>query len=127
ADAVAAAARGCDVAVTSLPATIGTIALPALLAAGVPTVDTSFTVDLPFHLDADARHAGVPVLVDFGIAPGLSHVLAAALVRDLERTESVRILVGGMPLAPPPAFRHAVYFHALDLMDEYLRPARLRR
>jgi lysine 6-dehydrogenase len=127
ADAVEAAARGCDVAVTSLPAAIGTIALPALLAAGIPTVDTSFTVDLPFDLDADARRAGVPVLVDFGVAPGLSHVLAAALVRELGEVASLRVLVGGMPLAPPPAFHHAVYFHALDLMDEYLRPARLRR
>jgi lysine 6-dehydrogenase len=127
ADAVAAAARGCDVAVTSLPAAIGTIALPALLAAGVPTVDTSFTVDLPFDLDADARRAGVPVLVDLGVAPGLSHLLAAALVRELGELTSLRILVGGMPLAAPPGFRHAVYFHALDLMDEYLRPARLRR
>jgi lysine 6-dehydrogenase len=127
ADAVAAAARGCDVAVTSLPAAIGTIALPALLAAGVPTVDTSFTVDLPFDLDADARRAGVPVLVDFGVAPGLSHVLAAALVRELGEVASLRILVGGVPLVPPAAFHHAVYFHALDLLDEYLRPARLRR
>lgn len=127
ADAVAAAARGCDVAVTSLPAAIGTIALPALLAAAVPTVDTSFTVDLPFDLDADARRAGVPVLVDFGVAPGLSHLLAAALVRELGEVALLRILVGGMPLAPPPGFRHAVYFHALDLMGEYLRPARVRR
>jgi lysine 6-dehydrogenase len=30
-------------------------------------------------------------------------------------------------LVPPAAFHHAVYFHALDLLDEYLRPARLRR
>jgi lysine 6-dehydrogenase len=126
-DAVAAAARGCDVAVTSLPAAIGTVALPALLKAGVPTVDTSFTVDLPFDLDADARRAGVPVLVDFGVAPGLSHVLVAALVRELGEVDSLRILVGGLPLAPPPGFRHAVYFHVLDLLDEYLRPARLRR
>lgn len=126
-DAVVAASHGCDVAVTSLPAAIGTIALPALLAAGVPVVDTSFTVDLPFDLDADARRAGVPVLVDFGIAPGLSHLLAAALVRELGEVDALRILVGGVPLDPPPAFHHAVYFHVLDLMDEYLRPARLRR
>jgi lysine 6-dehydrogenase len=127
ADAVAMAARGCDVAVTSLPAAIGTIALPALLAAGVPTVDTSFTVELPFDLDEDARRAGVPVLVDFGVAPGLSHLLAAALVRELGEVASLRILVGGLPLVPPPGFHHAVYFHAVDLMGEYLRPARLRR
>jgi saccharopine dehydrogenase-like NADP-dependent oxidoreductase len=126
-DAVTAAARGCDVAVSSLPAAIGTIALPALLAAGVPAVDTSFTVDLPFHLDVDARRAGVPVLVDLGVAPGLSHLLAAALVRELGEVDALRILVGGLPLVPPTGFRHAVYFHALDLMDEYLRPARVRR
>ncbi|MFP4150196.1 MAG: saccharopine dehydrogenase family protein, partial [Nitriliruptoraceae bacterium] len=125
--AVAAAARGCDVAVTSLPATIGTVALPALLAAGVPTVDTSFALDLPFHLDADARRAGVPVIVDLGIAPGLSHLLAAALVRELGQVDLLRILVGGMPLVAPAGLHHAVYFHVHDLLDEYLRPARVRR
>ncbi len=125
--AVEVAARGCDVAVTSLPAAIGTVALPALLAAGVPTVDTSFAVELPFHLDADARRAGVPVVVDLGVAPGLSHLLAASLVRELGEVDTLRILVGGMPLVPPMGFRHAVYFHVLDLMDEYLRPARVRR
>ncbi|MFA5890834.1 MAG: saccharopine dehydrogenase C-terminal domain-containing protein [Actinomycetota bacterium] len=125
--AVEEAARGMDVAVTTLPASIGTIALPALLAAGVPTVDVSFTLELPFHLDADARRLGVPVLVDFGVAPGLSHVLAAALVRELGEVESLRILVGGMPLEPPAGFGHAVYFHALDLLGEYVRPARVRR
>lgn len=125
--AVEEAARGRDVAVTTLPASIGTIALPALISAGVPTVDVSFTLELPFHLDAGARRRGVPVLVDFGVAPGLSHVLAAALVRELGEVESLRILVGGMPLEPAPVFAHAVYFHALDLLDEYVRPARLRR
>lgn len=127
AEAVAEVARGCDAAVTALPAAIGTVALPALLAAGVPTVDTSFTVDLPFDLDDDARRAGVPVLVDLGVAPGLSHLLAAALVRELGEVAALRILVGGMPLAAPAPFLHAVYFHALDLLDEYLRPARVRR
>lgn len=127
ADAVGAAAHGCDVAITSLPAAIGTVALPALLAAGVPTVDTSFTVDLSLDLDADAHRAGVPVLVDLGVAPGWSHRLAAALVCEPGEVDTLRILVGGMPLTPPAGFHHAVYFQVLDLMDEYLRPARVRR
>lgn len=127
AKAVRTAAAGADAAVTTLPSVIGTVALPALIEAGVPTIDVSFTPELPFHLDSAARDAGVSVLVDMGIAPGLSHVLAAALHEELHGLDALRILVGGLPIEAPPVFRHAVYFHARDLLDEYLRPARLRR
>ena len=124
--AVRQAALGCAGAVSALPATIGTIALPALIEARVPTIDVSFTIEMPFHLDAAAKTAGVPLVCDLGVAPGLSHILAAALLDGMPDAEAIDILVGGLPLVPPACFRHAVYFNARDLLDEYLRPARMR-
>lgn len=123
---VARASRGFDAAVLALPGEIAMKALENLIAARVPTVDLSFTPTLPYHLDGAARAAGVGVLCDFGVAPGLSHVLAADLKRELGGLDRLRIYVGGMPIAPPPVFRHAVYFNVRDLLSEYIRPARVR-
>lgn len=123
---VARAARGFDAAVLALPGEIAMKALENLIAARVPTVDLSFTPQLPYHLDGAAKAAGVPVVCDFGVAPGLSHVLAADVRRSLGGLDKLRIYVGGMPLAPPPVFHHAVYFNARDLLSEYVRPARVR-
>jgi saccharopine dehydrogenase-like NADP-dependent oxidoreductase len=82
--------------------------------------------EAPFDLAKAATRNNAPVIVDCGVAPGLSHVLAMALHRDMGGLDDLRIYVGGMPLKPPPVFRHAVYFNARDLLSEYIRPARMR-
>jgi saccharopine dehydrogenase-like NADP-dependent oxidoreductase len=61
------------------------------------------------------------------VAPGLSHILVAATEKELGGLTDLVIYVGGFPQNPTQdAFRHAVYFNPLDLMSEYLRPARVR-
>lgn len=124
--AVAMVAKGMDAAVTALPGPVGLRALTNLVQAGVPTVDVAFSPEAPFHLDAAAQRAGVPVVVDAGVAPGLSNVLAAEVRRVLGGLDHLRIYVGGLPLQPPPVFHHAVYFNPRDLLAEYIRPARMR-
>ncbi|MBI4392937.1 MAG: hypothetical protein HY556_03935 [Euryarchaeota archaeon] len=124
---VARASRGVSAAVAALPGELGRRALVNLVAAGVPTVDIAFMRELPFDLDEAARQAGVPVVVDCGVAPGLSHILAAHVDRELGGLDDLRIFVGGIPLTPPPVFHHAVYFHVRDLLEEYVRPARIRK
>jgi lysine 6-dehydrogenase len=123
---VLAEAHACIVA---LPGSIAARALPAAISAGVPTVDMSFTPEVQDKaLHAAARKAGVPLLRDVGVAPGLSHLLAAESAQALGGLTSLNIYVGGLPKVPPlDPFRHAVYFNALDLVSEYTRPARMRR
>ncbi|MFA5861401.1 MAG: saccharopine dehydrogenase C-terminal domain-containing protein [Candidatus Thermoplasmatota archaeon] len=118
--------RGADVAVLALPGGVARRALENIVAAGASTVDVSFTPEPPLDLDERARKSGARVIVDCGVAPGLSHVLAGAAHHDLGGLDSLRILVGGLPERVPPHFRHAVYFNARDLVAEYLRPARRR-
>jgi saccharopine dehydrogenase-like NADP-dependent oxidoreductase len=97
-----------------------------VLGAGVPVVDVSFTPDPPLSLDHVAKKSGACCVVDCGIAPGLSHILVGAAHAELGGLDSAKIWVGGMPQAPPPVFRHAIYFNPHDLMAEYVRPARAR-
>lgn len=123
---VARVARDADACVVALPGGVARRALEHLVAAGARVADVSFTPEPPLDLDAAAKRCGACVVVDCGVAPGASHVLAGMAYRELGGLEELTILVGGLPLAPPRAFQHAVYFNARDLIAEYLRPARAR-
>lgn len=123
---VARAAERADACVLALPGEVARRALEHLVHAGARVADVSFTPDPPLDMDAAAKRSGACVVVDCGVAPGTSHVLAGMADRELGGLDRLRILVGGLPLAPPRYFHHAVYFNPRDLVAEYLRPARAR-
>ncbi|MBX3135327.1 saccharopine dehydrogenase NADP-binding domain-containing protein [Candidatus Obscuribacterales bacterium] len=118
--------KGADAAVLAVPSSIAHDALRNLIETGVAIVDVSFTPDPPLSLNAEAVKSGSCVVVDCGVAPGLSHLLVGRAYAELGGLDKVRILVGGMAQNPPPVFHHAVYFNASDLLAEYVRPARAR-
>ena len=123
---VAEAVKGTDAAVLAVPSSIAHDALRNLIETGIAIVDVSFTPDPPLSLNSEAVKTGSCVVVDCGVAPGLSHLLVGKAYAELGGLDNVRILVGGMAQNPPPAFHHAVYFNASDLLAEYVRPARAR-
>jgi lysine 6-dehydrogenase len=123
----AAVVKGADAAVLAVPSEISHAALRNLIEAGVPVADVSFTPNPPLDLDKDAKRTGACVVVDCGVAPGLSHILVGSAHAELGGLDQARIWVGGMPQNPPKAFHHAVYFNPHDLLAEYVRPARARR
>jgi len=123
---VADAVKGADAAVLAVPSNIAHDALANLIETGVPIVDVSFTPDPPLNLDAQAKKTGACVVVDCGVAPGLSHLLVGHAYAEFGGLDNARILVGGMAQNPPPVFHHAVYFNPCDLLAEYVRPARAR-
>ena len=116
-----------DAVVLAVPSEIAHAALVNLIKSGKPVADVSFTPDPPLDLNAQAQASGSCCVVDCGIAPGISHILAGRAYAELGGLDSLRILVGGMPQTPPPAFYHAIYFNANDLLAEYVRPARARK
>ena len=124
---VAAASTGAEACILALPSTIARRGLMNLVAAGARVADVSFTPEPPLDLDAAAKRSGACAVVDVGVAPGLSHVLAGMAHRELGGLDRLQILVGGLPLAAPRYFHHAVYFNPQDLVAEYLRPARARQ
>lgn len=120
------AVKRCDAVVLAVPSSIAHEALENLIETGVSVVDVSFTPDPPLSLNDKALKSGSCVVVDCGVAPGLSHLLVGKAFADLGGLDNIRILVGGIAQNPPPIFRHAVYFNASDLLAEYIRPARAR-
>lgn len=120
-------ATGADAVVLAVPSEISHKALSNLIGCGVPVADVSFTPNPPLDLHPQAVKSGACCVVDCGVAPGLSHILAGSAHAEFGGLDSLRILVGGMPQTPPAVFRHAVYFNPHDLLSEYIRPARARK
>jgi lysine 6-dehydrogenase len=70
-------------------------------------------------LDAEARKAGVLIVPNCGLAPGLANVLAARGVELFDSVDSVKIRVGGLPQHPRPPFNYQLVFSVEGLINEY--------
>ena len=73
-----------------------------------------------FARDAAARQAGVTVVPDTGLAPGLAGILGWHLAQSLDRCETVRLRVGGLPLDPRPPLNYQLVFAVQGLINEYI-------
>lgn len=112
-----------DAVVTALPGSIGYGIVERIAREGYNVVDVSFFPEDPWPLEEVARRNGVTVVVDAGIAPGLSNFLVGAGVRRT-RARKARIFVGGVSSDPRVPLGLAAAWSMEDLVDEYLRPAR---
>ena len=75
------------------------------------------------ELDGDARAAGVSIVPDCGMGPGLNNTLALAAVEQLELLGAVpreaRVWDGGLPQRPVGPFGYQLFFHIEGLTNEY--------
>ena len=105
---------------------MGRAVLRSAIEAGTPVADISFTREDVLDLDRLARERGVPALVDFGVAPGLSNLLAGHAAVELAPVERIEILVGGLPVRRSWPFEYMSVFSPTDVVEEYLRPCRVK-
>lgn len=116
--------RDADLVVGAVPGWLGFGVLREVIRARKSFVDICFMPEDPRELQAEAVAAGVTGLVDFGVAPGMSNVLAARAAADLDRAEEIRILVGGLPQIRRQPYEYAAVFSPSDVLEEYTREAR---
>jgi len=76
-----------------------------------------------FELNDQAAAQGVTVIPDCGLAPGLAGILGYWLVDGLDRAESLKLRVGGLPADPLPPMNYKVVFSVQGLINEYIEPA----
>ncbi|HLN92688.1 MAG TPA: saccharopine dehydrogenase C-terminal domain-containing protein [Thermoanaerobaculia bacterium] len=124
-DAVSAAVADADAVVGALPGSLGFSMLRAVIEAGKPIADISFSLEDPLQLETAARERGVTAVVDCGISPGLSNFFIGRATRDLNEVDDARIYVGGLPFARRWPYEYSVVFSVSDVIEEYTRPARL--
>ena len=78
-------------------------------------------------LDMEARAAGINIIPDCGLAPGMVSVLAAHGAARFAELDSIRIRVGGLPQAPRPPLDYQIVFSVEGLINEYVERARVLR
>jgi lysine 6-dehydrogenase len=84
---------------------------------GNPTI-----VRRQLELGSAARAAGVAVVPDCGLAPGVANVLAAAAVASLGTAAEVRLRVGALPQVPVGTLGYQLAFNPEGLINEYDEP-----
>ncbi len=124
-ETVTALAAQHDLVVGALPSVIGFQTLRAIIESGRHAVDISFMPENALALDASAREKGVTAIVDCGVAPGLSHMMAGFAATELAPCERIDIHIGGLPAERHWPYEYKAGFSPHDVIEEYVRPARV--
>jgi lysine 6-dehydrogenase len=113
-----------DLVISAVPGFIGFTTLHGVIEAGKDVVDISFFSEEPFLLDELAKSRGVTAVVDCGVAPGLCNIIAGHVFDLLDQTDRYVCYVGGLPLQREWPFEYKAVFSPIDVLEEYIRPAR---
>lgn len=113
-----------DLVVSAVPGFMGYRTLEAIIRCGKPVVDISFFPEDALELDALAKAMGVTVITDCGVAPGMSNLILGRY-NAIMKLDAFACYVGGLPLHPQPPFYYKAPFSPVDVIQEYIRPARL--
>ena len=87
----------------------------------------NYIVDEQLALDAEAKAAGVSIIPDCGLAPGMVSVLAMHGVAKFDHVDEIHIRVGGLPQDPQPPLNYQLVFSVEGLINEYIETARVIR
>ena len=115
------AMMGCDLVVGALPGSMGYQVCKAAISAKRDIVDVSYMPEDVMILNKDASKAGIRLLPDYGMSPGLGNILAGHAINQLDSVESVHMLNGGLPEEPLPPLGYVITWSVRDLIDMYNR------
>jgi len=115
---------GYSLVLSAVPGFMGYSTLEAIIEARRNVVDISFFAEDPFALNDMAIRAGVTAIVDCGVSPGLSNLLIGRVAAQLDHVDSILIYVGGLPEVRQWPYEYKAVFSPIDVIAEYIRPAR---
>jgi lysine 6-dehydrogenase len=128
--ALASALAGVDVVISAVSYAVNERLARAAIDAGVHMCDmggNNDVVDRQLGMDESARTAGVTIVPNCGLAPGLINMLGMQGVRAFDTVESVHLRVGGLPLHPRLPLQYQIVFSVEGLINEYVEPAEVIR
>jgi lysine 6-dehydrogenase len=120
------ALRGMDVVISAVSYSVNERLTRAAIDEGVHMCDmggNNDVVNRQLALNDEAVTAGVAIVPNCGLAPGLINILGMDGVRSFDQPESVHLRVGGLPLHPKPPLNYQVVFSVEGLINEYIEPA----
>jgi lysine 6-dehydrogenase len=113
-----------DLVVTAVPGFMGYKALEAVINAEKNVVDISFFSEDALQLNKLAIAKNVTAITDCGVAPGVSNLIIGRYNEEM-KIRSFECYVGGLPKERKPPFQYKAPFSPVDVIQEYIRPARL--
>lgn len=113
-----------DIVVTAVPGFMGFNTLKAVIEAGKNVVDISFFPEDALQLHKLAEANNVTAITDCGVAPGFSNFIIGRYNEEM-KIDSFECYVGGLPKERKPPFQYKAPFSPVDVIQEYIRPARL--
>jgi lysine 6-dehydrogenase len=87
----------------------------------------NYIVDEQLALDDDAKNAGISIIPDCGLAPGMVSILAMHGAAEFDEVNEIHIRVGGLPQDPQPPLDYQLVFSVEGLINEYVEVARVIR
>ena len=126
-DDLRAALAGADAVVNAASHRLNIPVMRACLEVGAHYTDLGglyyFAIE-QYELDAAFREAGLSAAISMGAAPGITNMLAAAAVAEMDTVESIEVLdavIAGRAYDPDEPYVPA--YAADTLIDEFTRPA----
>ncbi|MDD5628500.1 MAG: saccharopine dehydrogenase C-terminal domain-containing protein [Elusimicrobia bacterium] len=116
-------ARGRDALVSAVPYFFNLTLAKAAVAAQVNYVDLGGDTGIvrqELALHAQAKKAGVCVLPDNGLGPGMISTIAVHGMEQLDQADEVLIRDGGLPQKPVPPMDYMLTFSEHGLINEYV-------
>lgn len=112
---------GMDVTLSAVPYYFNLEITKACLAAGSSLCDMGGHTGVVLQqlaLDSEAKKAGVSIVPDCGMGPGLNVTMAMYAVDLLDEAHAVHIYDGGLPQTPVPPWNYQATFHINGLTNE---------
>lgn len=122
--------EGVDATISAVPYFFNPAIALACIHAGSHMCDLGGNTDVTrrvLNMDDEARSAGVCIVPDCGLAPGLGNTLAVYGMSHMDTVDSVHIRCGGLPQLPKPPLYYKVVFNIAGLTNEYFGEANFLR
>lgn len=121
-DAVRALMRQSDAVMSAIPYYFNLELATLAAECGVHFCDLGGNTDIVFEqkkLDAQARAKGITIIPDCGLAPGMVNILAQRGIDQLDKVDSVKIFVGGLPQHPEGPLNYQIVYSLEGVLDYY--------
>ena len=83
--------------------------------------------DAVLELADKAAAKDITIIPDLGVAPGMINILTGYGAGKLDRVDSIKLYVGGIPVKPEPPLNYNVVFSLEGVFDHYTDPSHVIR
>lgn len=128
--ALRSALKGIDVALSAVTYYFNLAITQACIEGGVSLCDLGGNTEVVFNqlkLDTPARAAGVSIVPDCGMGPGLINTMGVYVMDMLDNPREVYLYDGGLPQNPTLPWNYQLTFHINGLTNEYAGQATFLR